>query len=222
MLKLHFAPGACSFVPHAALETIKAINGSAFELALVKLHKGEQSAPEYLALNPNGQVPVLIVDGKPLTQISAICDYLDRSAPQAALMPSEPWARSEALSMLAWMNNTAHATFAHVLLPHKFAEDEAAKAELKRFNTALFAKQLARIEAAIIKAQDQGQAHLFSQSPGFVDFYALVLLRWGGMAGIDPDTLPAYKAYVEKLATLPAVAAAMVTERVSLNTFKKA
>ena len=49
-LKLYFAPGACSFVPHALLETI----GEPFEPVLVKLHKGEQNAPEYRAINPRG------------------------------------------------------------------------------------------------------------------------------------------------------------------------
>ncbi|HWI79347.1 MAG TPA: glutathione S-transferase N-terminal domain-containing protein, partial [Ramlibacter sp.] len=58
-LKLYFAPGACSFVPHVVLESLK----TPFEPKLVKLHKGEQKTPEYLAMNPNGQVPVLVVDG---------------------------------------------------------------------------------------------------------------------------------------------------------------
>ena len=77
MMKLYFAPGACSFVAHVALEIVKANGGADFEPVLVKLHKGEHQTPEYLAMNPNGQVPVLIVDGQPLTQIVAICDYLE-------------------------------------------------------------------------------------------------------------------------------------------------
>ena len=93
-LELYFSPGACSFVPHVALEAIKGATGQAFEPKLVKLHKGEQKAPEYLALNPHGQVPVLIADGQPLNQIVAICDYLDRRFPQAGLLPAESWARA--------------------------------------------------------------------------------------------------------------------------------
>ena len=65
MLQLYFSPGACSFVPHVGLEAIKAAGGPDFEPKLVKLHKGEQKTPEYLAMNPNGQVPVLVADGKP-------------------------------------------------------------------------------------------------------------------------------------------------------------
>jgi len=106
-LELYFAPGACSFVPHVALEAAKA----PFEPKLVKLHKGEQKTPEYLALNPNGQVPVLVAEGKPISQIMAICEYLDRTFPTAGLLPKDSAARAQALSQLAWMNNTAHPTF---------------------------------------------------------------------------------------------------------------
>ena len=44
-LKLFFAPGACSFVPHAMLE----LSGTAFEPMLVKLHKGEQRSAWWTA-----------------------------------------------------------------------------------------------------------------------------------------------------------------------------
>ena len=98
MIELYFAPGACSFVPHVGLEAVKAATGEEFKFNLVKLHKNEQKTPEYLAMNPNGQVPVLVVDGKPLNQIVAICDFLDRRFPQVGLLPSEPWQRAQALS----------------------------------------------------------------------------------------------------------------------------
>ena len=126
MIELYFAPGACSFVPHVALERVRAATGQAFEPRLVKLHKNEQRSPEYLALNPNGQVPTLVVDGKPLTQIVAICDWLDRAFPAAGLLPTDSWARANALSQLAWMNNTVHPTFTRIFRSAYFAESEAA------------------------------------------------------------------------------------------------
>ena len=100
-IELYFGPGACSFVPHCGLEAVKAATGQDFTPKLVKLHKGEHKAPDYLAMNPDGQVPVLVVDGKPLTQIVAVCEWLDRTFPKAGLLPAEPWARSKALSQLA-------------------------------------------------------------------------------------------------------------------------
>ncbi len=214
MIELHYAPGACSFVPHAALEVIKAATGEDFVAHLVKLHKGEHRTPEYLAINPNAQVPTLVVDGKSLSQIVAICDYLDRRYPQVGLLPTEPWARAQAMSQFAWMNNTAHTTFTHVFMPQRFVGDESAQAEVKRFNIALYRKYLDRIEHWVAKANP----FWFGERISFHDAYALTLLRWAGFGGIDRETLPVYKAYVDRVAECPPIAAAIARERIQLDT----
>lgn len=217
MNTLYFAPGACSFVPHVALELVKAATGEDFEPKLVKLHKGEQKSPEYLAINPNGQVPVLVVDGKPLTQIVAICEYLDRRYPKLGFLPTEPWARAEALSQLAWMNNTVHPTFTHIFRPGDFTDNEAAQAEVKRFGAQKFRGLLERIQEWAKKAAP----FWLGAKPSFHDAYSFTFLRWGGYAGIDPKSLPAYYAYIaERVMPHPAVAAALARERVQLDTFK--
>lgn len=218
MLKLYFGPGACSFVPHVALELIKAATGEDFETQVVKLHKGEQRTPEFLALNPMGQVPVLMVDGKPLTQIIAICDWLDRRYPQVGLLPAESWARAEAMSLFAWMNSTVHTTFTHVFMPFHFAEDEAAKKEVQRVGLANYRGHLERLQARVAKAAP----YLFGANLAVLDAYALTLFRWGGLGGIDPADFPAYRAYVQRIAEVPAVAAALARERVPLDMYKKA
>jgi glutathione S-transferase len=215
-MKLYYGPGACSFVPHAALEVIKAATGTDFETQTVKLHKGEQRTPEYLALNPLGLVPVLVEDGKPLNQILAICDYLDRRYPQAGLLPADPWQRAQALSMLAWMNNSVHPTFTHVFRPTNFASGEAAQEDVKALAVTRFREHLERIQAMIGHASPW----LLGDKPSFADFYALVFLRWGGFAAIDPASLPAYKAFVDRVAALPAVASAMAREGINLDTYK--
>ena len=215
-LELYFAPGACSFVPHVTLEAIKAATGQAFEPRLVKLHKGEQRTAEYLAMNPNGQVPVLVVDGKPLNQIVAICDWLDRSFPKAGLLPTEPWARAQALSQLAWMNNTVHPTFTRVFRAADFAESAAAQADVKNLAAASFRKHLERIQGWIAGASPYWHGGRLSSH----DAYAFTLLRWGGYAGIDPKSLPAYLAYVERVMAAAPVATALERERVKLDTYK--
>ena len=217
-LELYFAPGACSFVPHVALEAVSSATGQPFEPKLVKLHKGEHRTPEYLALNPNGQVPVLVVDGKPLVQIVAICDFLDRSFPKAGLLPAEPWARSQALSQLAWMNNTVHPTFTHVFRAPDYAESEAAQAEVKKVAAAKYRKLLERIQAMASGAKP----YWFGERLSFHDAYAFTLLRWGGMAGVDPKSLPGYLAYVERVMAAAPVVAAIERERIRLDTFKAA
>ena len=205
MLQLYWAPGACSFVPHVGLEAAKA----EFEPKLVRLHKGEHHTPAYLAMNPNGQVPVLIVEGKPLTQIVAICDYLDRRFPEAQLLPAGPWERSEALSQLAWMNSTPHTTATRFFFPERYAESEGARAEVKKRATEDFRGYLERL-----------QNTLTGRSFWFRDAYLFTLLRWGGFAGIDPRSLPEYYAYAQELARKAPIAAAIARERISLDTYK--
>jgi len=217
-LELYFAPGACSFVPHASLEIIKAATGQDFEPKMVRLHKGEQKTPEYLAMNPNGQVPVLVADGRPLNQIVAILDFLDRGFPKAGLLPAEPWARAQALSQLAWLNNTVHPTFTRVFRTDYFVESDAAKAEVKKLAQAQFRQHLERIQQWTAGANP----YWFGAKPAPHDAYAFTLLRWGGYAGIDPKSLPGYLAYVERVMAAPPVAAALERERVKLDTYKTA
>lgn len=217
MIELYFAPGACSFVPHVGLELIHRATGAAYEPKLVKLHKGEHRTPDYLAMNPDGKVPVLRVDGQPLTQIIAICDYLDRRFPQVGLLPTDTWARAQAMSLLAWMNNTVHPTFTHIFRVDTFADQESSRADVKAVAVRQFRELLGRLQDRIASAKP----HLLGERLSFPDAYSITLLRWGGIAGIDPDDLPGYKAYVERIATDPAIATVIERERIPLHAYKK-
>ena len=217
-MKLYFSPGACSFVPHALLETA----GADYEPAMVKLHKGEQNEPAYRAVNPRGQVPVLVDGGQTITQIVAIVNYLDAKFPEQGFLPRDPLARTRVLETLAWMNNTVHPTFTHVFMPFKFAGTPEAQAELKAFNAKTYAGLLGELEAMAKKAADDGQAFLGGDRFGPLDAYALTLLRWGGFAQIDPTGFPALWAHVQKVAQLPGVARAIERERLQLNLYKAA
>ncbi|MEL0253468.1 MAG: maleylacetoacetate isomerase [Novosphingobium sp.] len=59
------------------------------------LRLGEQNTPGYLALNPQGFVPALVVDEAVLTQSMAICEYLDEVYPEPPLLPADPLARAK-------------------------------------------------------------------------------------------------------------------------------
>lgn len=211
-LKLFYAPGACSFVPHAMLE----LAGAPFEPTMVKLHKGEQRSAEYLALNPRGQVPVLVDDGEVITQIVAILLHLDGKFPQAGILPAAGLARTRALSTLVWMNNTVHPTFTHVFMPQKFTDDESAQKAIRAHAVNAYRDLLGEIEALAFKASPW----LAGDQPSALDAYALTLLRWGGYAGIDPTTLPATWALAQRLAALPAVARVIERERLQLNVYQ--
>jgi glutathione S-transferase len=87
MLTLYFAPGSSSMAPHIALHEI----GAPFESRPVSFARGEQRAPDFLALNPEGKVPILLTEsGRPLTEVAAILFYLARRFPAAGLLPRVP------------------------------------------------------------------------------------------------------------------------------------
>ena len=214
-LKLYYAPGACSFVPHALLE----LAGAPFEPVLVKLHKGEQRSPEYLALNPRGQVPVLVDGDAVITQIVAIVLHLDQRLPEAGLLPPAGLARTRVIETLAWMNNTVHPTFTHVFMPQKFTDQPEAQAAIKAHATAQYRQLLGEIEAMVAQ---KTTPWLTGANPGVLDAYALTFLRWGGFAGIDPTGYPHTWALAQAFAAVPAVARAVEREKLQLNVYKPA
>ena len=88
MIKLYYAPNACSRGPHIALEEA----GAVFEAVRVDVRGGEQRSPAYLALNPKGRVPTLVTDKGVLTECTAILAWIAQTWPQAKLAPlDDPW-----------------------------------------------------------------------------------------------------------------------------------
>lgn len=104
MLTLYFAPGTSSFAVHIALYEV----GAKFESRPLSFHKREQRAPEYLAINPEGKVPTLLIDGRPLTEVAAILFYLARAYPKANLLPTDPEGEAQAISWMSFIASTLH------------------------------------------------------------------------------------------------------------------
>ena len=70
------------------------LKGIAFEEIGVSLLNGDQQSPAYLALNPQGLVPALEIDGLVLTQSLAICEYLDETRAEPPLLPRDAAGRA--------------------------------------------------------------------------------------------------------------------------------
>jgi glutathione S-transferase len=105
MLTLYFAPGASSFAVHIALHEI----GVAFEGKPMSFKRNDMRSPKFLALNPEGKVPALVVDGRPLTEVAAILFYLARRFPDAGLLPPDDIeAEAQALSWMSFIASTLH------------------------------------------------------------------------------------------------------------------
>jgi glutathione S-transferase len=104
MLTLYFAPGSSSMAPHIALHEINV----PFEARPLSFARRESRAPAYLALNPEGKVPTLLIDGTPLTEVAAILFYLAKTFPETELLPDGTRAEAQALSWMSFCAATLH------------------------------------------------------------------------------------------------------------------
>lgn len=104
MLTLFFAPGASSMAAHITLHEA----GAVFEARPLSFSRRENRSPAYLALNPAGKVPTLLIDGRPLTEVAAILFYLARRFPDAGLLPEGAEAEAHALSWMSFAASTLH------------------------------------------------------------------------------------------------------------------
>jgi glutathione S-transferase len=104
MLTLYFAPGSSSMAVHIALHEV----GVPFEARPLSF-KNDLRAPAFLDLNPEGKVPVLLVDGRPLTEVAAILFYLAKRFPEAELLPRDDLeADAQAVSWMSFIASTLH------------------------------------------------------------------------------------------------------------------
>ncbi len=204
-LTLYYAPGACSFVPHVALEEA----GAAFDAVRLNLADGDQRKPDYLALNPKGRVPTLVVDGRPLTEVIAIVTYLDRRFRTAGILPGhDPLLAARAYEAMTWLATTVHVAFAQITRPERYADDLAMRGALAAPGRDRFVRALDGLEA-LAAAKD---AWLVGETFTAVDAYALVVRRWAERIGVDLSAYPAWNAKGDRALARPSVVRVLVQE----------
>ena len=126
MYKLYYHSGACSMGPHVVLNELNV----PFEAIKIDLQKGEGQKPEFLKLNPRGQIPLLIdEDGTAIREGAAIIIYLCEKH-NSPLLPKSGKERAAALSWLMWCNASLHPAFARTFWINRNVKDEKQKAEL--------------------------------------------------------------------------------------------
>jgi glutathione S-transferase len=86
----HYEPTANSMKPLLCL----AEKGVDYESHYIDLHNFEQHSERFVAVNPNGQVPVLVHDGAVITESTVINEYLDEVFPEVRLVPEDPVLRA--------------------------------------------------------------------------------------------------------------------------------
>ena len=216
MLQLHYFPGNASLIPHIVLEEI----GVPFELKYVDRAQAAHKGAEYLALNPNGLIPVLVDaggDGAPLVlyETAAICMHLADTHPAAGLLPALATPdRAHAYKWLAWLTNTLQAALIVYFYPERWADDAAGAAVVKAHAEAKIGAMLDQIDAQLAR---HGGPWLLGATFSLVDPYAFVLCRWTRGFSRPARSLPHLKPWLDRMLERPAVQRALATEKLAAS-----
>src|ERR1700759_425414 len=171
MLKLYYAPNACSLAPHIAL----ADAGADFEAVRVDTKGGEQRSESYLAINPKGRVPALVTDRGTLTEVAVILGWVAQTYPAAHLKPDgDFFTFSKMQEFNIYLASTVHVTFAHYSRTERWADSAAAIAELK----AKVPSSLATVLAPIERQLADGRPWVMGEQYTVADPYLYVMDRW--------------------------------------------
>lgn len=84
------------------------LKGLSYQRVPVNLLRKEEKAPDYLALNPQGRVPALDLDGTVLIQSPAILEYLEEAYPEPPLLPRDPVERARVRAVCALVGCDIH------------------------------------------------------------------------------------------------------------------
>jgi glutathione S-transferase len=169
MYTLYFSPGSASLLVHLTLLEI----GAAHSLERVDIDAGQQRSAAYLALNPNGVVPTLVVEGVPHGEAAALAMLLVERHPEAALAsPAGSMQRADYLQWMLYLANSLQPLFRHWFYPGDYLPTGAE-----------IIKEAARI--GIETCWSRINMHLAAQGGqmlgehfSVVDLYALMLMRW--------------------------------------------
>jgi glutathione S-transferase len=195
MYTLYYSPGAASMAVHQTLLEI----GAPHELRKLDLETRAQKNADYLALNPNGLVPTLIVDGHPYYECAALLMLLAERHPEAKLAPAlgTPQ-RAIWLQWIVHFANTLQPAFRQWFYPQDFAAPEHEK-ESKEFART-------RIEAV----WDRLDAHLAANGPATLgeefsvaDLYATMLMRWSRNMPKPATAWPTLAALAQRVKARP-------------------
>jgi len=169
MYTLYYAPGTAALLTHQVLLECDA----EFTLKEVDMAGGEQRGESYLALNPNGTIPTLVVDGRPHSETAAMAMLLAERHPEAKLAPAPGSAgRADYLEWMLYLANVLQPAFRQWFYADEHVPEGAKViAEAARIRIEACWK---RIDAHLAVRGP----HMLGESFSVVDLYATMLMRW--------------------------------------------
>ncbi len=212
MIELHHYPSTAAMVPHILLEEI----GVPYQRVLVDRMKDAHKAPDYLQLNPNGLIPVLVDGDLVLYETAAICLHLSDTHPHAALAPPPgSGERAHGYKWLMWLTNTLQATLIVYFYPERVVApgNSAGAAEVKAQAELRIAPMLDQLDAELAR---HGGPWFAGASYSLLDAYVFTLCRWTrNFASPAARTRPHLGPYLQRMLARPAVQRVLAAEELS-------
>ena len=207
---LYCIAGTCSLAPHILLEHV----GEPFLLKLLDRGRAENKSEAYLAINPKGAVPALVVDGDVILENVAIQMYLADRFAALSLAPTEPFQRARWMAALTWMSNTVHLNFRHYRRPEFYTADEAARSGISAAGKDAFIKSLEEMDQRL-----QGRPWLLGNDFSTADIYAHVFHTWGATGDFPIRHLKNLRRHGHAVMTMPAARRAFEREGIPTSFF---
>ena len=203
MLKLFHAWGSCSLAPYIAL----AEAGAVFEVAVMDTKAGDQRQAEYLAVNPKGRVPALVTGRGVLTETPAILAWIAQAYPDAGLMPTDAWAFAQAQAFNSYLAATVHVAHAHRHRGYRWADTEAAFADMT-------AKTLRNMAACFQLIEDEmfKGPWVLGEAYSVCDAYLFTIAEWLAVDGVDVTRFPKVARHQARMRARPAVRKVLADE----------
>jgi glutathione S-transferase len=211
MIQLHYSPGNASMTPHIVLQEL----GMPFELKLVDRANNAHKSPEYLKLNPNGLIPVLVDDDLVLYETAAILLHLVDTYPAAGLAPAVGTAeRAQFYKWLVWLSASLQSQMPIYFYTDRYVApgNAAGAAEVKALTEARIAVLIDQIDAHLAS---HGGPWMLSEHYSVLDPYTLMLCRWTRGAKRPARTLPHIGPFLQRVLARPAVQRVFATEGIA-------
>jgi maleylpyruvate isomerase len=182
-----------------------ALKGLEYDQQGVDLRTGAQRSDAFVALNPQGMVPALEVDGAVLTQSPAILEWLEETHPLPPLLPADPVARAQVRAMAALIGCDIHPLNnlrVGKALRESFGADQAA---VDAWAERWIAPGFAALEALVVR---HGAGWCFGDVPTLADCYLIPQIYSARRFNVPLDAFPRLLAVDSAAAAHPAFAAA--------------
>lgn len=195
ILLRHYWRSSSSYRVRLAL----ALKGVAYEPFAVNLLRGEQTAAENLAASPMGTVPCLVVDGRPLTESVAICEWLEDAFPEPPLLPNDPWARARVREIVEIVNSGTQPLHNLGVLGRHASDVEEQRAWARHF----IERGLSAVEAKLAALAPDGP-HALGAAISLADVFVLPQVYQARRFGADLASMPRVRAVADALDATPA------------------